>query len=510
MSDTPARRSLIDRVIEAVAPVSAVRREMARLTLQQARAVTARYEGASRGHRMNGKLWSSRSADGVSAGSIERLRNVARDLERNSPYVQRGLTVIPTAMIGAGVVPSVQASSPRAKKAIEALVKSHLETTGIDFDGRHNLYGLQFLACRAMARDGEVLVVRMQPKASLGLSVPLQLRVLEADYLDTLKDGPVDGGWCVQGVEYDASGRRVAYHLFDKHPGDISMRATRRGDAKRVAAEDVIHLYRTDRPGQTRGVTWLAPAIVTINDLKDYEEAELVRQRVAACFSAFVAGAPYGNAGAAAAGAADRQGRKIDVLGPGTIQHLAEGETVTFATPPQVQGYAEFVRMNLRKFASALGVPFNEIASDDSQENFSSSRRGYLVYQRLIDVWRWQTFIPQFCDRVAGWFLDAATIPLRGVPNATMAWSPPKRELISPKEEVAVMRDMVRGGFSSRSEQIRSLGYEPAAIDDDIAADNTRADEKKLVFDSDGRNPINGPSQAQGRTQGQAQGASNG
>jgi capsid protein len=158
-----------------------------------------------------------------------------------------------------------------------------------------------------------------------------------------------------------------------------------------------------------------------------------------------------------------------------------------------VQGYPDYIRMGLRKIASGLGVPFNEIASDDSQENFSSSRRGYLVFQRLIDVWRWQAVIPQFCAPIGGWFLDAATVPLGGPSRVGLDHTPPHRELISPKEEVPMMRDLVRSGLSSKSELIRSLGYDPEAVDREIAADNARADDLKLSFDSDGRRPATGP-----------------
>lgn len=446
---------------------------------------------------------SVRSADGVIGLSASRLRAVSRDMERNNPYGQRIFTVIPTNIVGAGIVPSIKADSTRVKAALQRLVSRHLESTAIDFDGRHDLYGLQFLAVRAMARDGEALIVRMTPNASARLPVPMQLRVLEADYLDTLRDGPIgpDGGFIVQGVEFDKAGRRTAYWLFDQHPGDAGERFAAKAESRRVKADDVVHLYRTDRAGQTRGVPWITPAIVTLWDLKDYEEAELVRQRVAACFAAFVTGPGSSSVGASVA---DGSRPGVDILKPGTIQHLGQMESVTFSAPPQVHGYSEFVRQNLRKIASATGVPFNEIASDDSQENFSSSRRGYLVFQRLIDTWRWQVVIPQMCDAIGRWFLDAATIPLGRSPAATMEWTPPRRELISPKEEIAVMRDLVRGGFSSRSEQVRTLGYDPEAVEDEIAEENNRSDVKKLQFDSDGRNPMKGPLATQGQDNGGA------
>lgn len=501
-----AKSTLIDRAIEAMAPERAARRAQARLKLAALRSAQAMYDGASRSHRTQGRKIGSTSADAEAQMSLKRLRDVSRDMERNNAYAARGITVIPTNVVGTGIIPSVilDAVDPTRKRAvnaaqqrkaqIEALIKAHLDTTAIDFDGRQTFGGMQFTAVRGMARDGEMLAVRYVPPASARLPVPLQVRLLEADYLDSDKDGRLsDGGYCAQGVEFDARGRRVAYWIFDEHPGGTTgtLRRSSRRESRRVPAQDVAHLYRVDRPGQTRGLPWLAPAVMTLWDLKDYEEAELVRQKVAACFAAFETN-PNGG-GSFAGEATSKTGSLVDVLEPGMIHRMPPGHEISFASPPQVSGYTDFVRMNLRKVASALGVPFNEIATDDSQENFASSRRGYLVFQRLIDVWRWQAVIPQFCEVIGNWFLEAATIPLGGPALASLDWTPPRRELISPKEEVPMMRDMIRAGLMTRSEALRGLGYDPEAVEDEFRAENARADDKTLSFDSDGRRPATAP-----------------
>lgn len=484
--------SLIDRAFETLAPAAAARRAEARLRLAQLRNAQAMFDGASRGHRTKGRKIGSTSADAEAQMSLRRLRDVSRDMERNNAYAQRGITVIPTNVVGTGIIPSViGTTSERRKKAVSELITAHLDTTAVDYDGRQTYAGLQFTAVRALARDGEVLAVRYVPKASARLPVPFQVRLLEADYLDDGKTGPDGDGFNIQGIRYDAQGRRTGYWLFDQHPGAVTIGRRNIARSSLIPAADVAHLYRVDRPGQSRGVPWLAPAIMTLWDLKDYEEAELIRQKVAACFAAFETN-PNG-AGSLAAAATTKTGAVVDVLEPGMIHRMPAGHEVTFASPPQVQGYPDYIRMNLRKVASALGVPFNEIASDDSQENFASSRRGYLVFQRLIDVWRWQAVIPQFCDPIGNWFLDAATVPLGGPARVRLDHTPPHRELINPKEEVPMMRDLIRSGLRSKSEVVRSMGFDPAAVDQEIAADNARADGLALSFDSDGRRPATGP-----------------
>ena len=49
------------------------------------------------------------------------------------------------------------------------------------------------------------------------------------------------------------------------------------------------------------------------------------------------------------------------------------------------------------------------------------------------------------------------------------------------------MKLAIRAGLSSRSEAISAYGYDAEDVDREIAADNARADELGLVFDSDPR-----------------------
>ncbi len=71
-----------------------------------------------------------------------------------------------------------------------------------------------------MIEAGEVLVRRRLRRSSDGLAVPLQLQVLEADFLDATKSGGLGKRRLVQGIEFDAIGRRRAYWLHAEHPGD--------------------------------------------------------------------------------------------------------------------------------------------------------------------------------------------------------------------------------------------------------------------------------------------------
>jgi capsid protein len=73
---------------------------------------------------------------------------------------------------------------------------------------------------------------------------PLQLQIVETDLLDASRNGDLaDGGRILQGVEFDAIGRRRAYWLFAQHPGDNAVSLRRRIESVAMSASDVAHIY---------------------------------------------------------------------------------------------------------------------------------------------------------------------------------------------------------------------------------------------------------------------------
>ncbi len=362
-----------------------------------------------------------------------------------------------------------------------------------------------------VAESGECLILRRRTPSNVRLKLPFQVQVLEPDFLDISADRTLpSGGAIISGVEFDAGGKRVAYHLFKSHPGS-ELGAT---DTVRVPAEDVIHLFRVDRPGQVRGVPWLAPAMLTLWDLGQYEKAELVRQEIAACFAAFVTeadGKLAMEAGANATPAPDASLAPRETLEAGTIHYLSSGSTVSFGTPPQVQSYEAFIRAQLRKIAVAIGIPYEVLAGDLGQVNFSSGRMGWLEFQRLIDQWRWHLLIPHMCEGIGEWFIEALFLVNPSLTGFSLGWTPPRREMIQPKEEVEADVQEIRAGLASRQEKIRKRGYDPEEIDREQAEDNKRADAAGNSYDSDGRRPrqgLSGPNQQQEKPVSPANGAS--
>lgn len=471
-------RTFIGRAIAAVSPAWALSRENARLRLSRVERARAEYDGATKGRRAEG--WRRRGTDANSEiGRGQKiLRDTARDMVRNNGYAARAVAVLTANTIGAGITFQVRRNG-KVDPQLQKIAQRHLESTDIDADGRHDLYGLQLLAFRAVVEGGASLIRFRQRRLTDGLTLPFQLQVLEPDYLDERKHGRITGGSYIYGIEFNGIGQRTAYWLFSDHPGS-SIGATI--GSKPTAARDVIHLFRADRPGQQHGVTWFAPVILRARDFADFEDAELTRQKVAACHVGVVHGESDGEVAAAAQGTDESE-----VMEPGMIWHAPDGRNITFNTPPQNNSYDAYTKVSLRAIAVGMNISAHSLTGDLGDLNFSSGRLGWQDDQRQIDSWQWQMFIPQFCSGVGGWLLRVLELVGEDVTGVTVDWTPPRREMINPPEDIKANRDAVRTGQKSWSRVIRESGEDPEQVAEELAADLERFDRLGLILDCDPR-----------------------
>ena len=480
----------LDRAIGFVAPGVGAARIEARARMARGAVIRNAYDAASRGRRTDGWRAVSTDANAETYAANGRLRDVVRDLVRNNAWAARAKSVIANNAVGSGIVLAVTGKTPARKAKVKQLLTDHLESTAIDADGRLNIYGLQNLAMATIVEAGEVLIRRRVRRAEDGLVLPLQLQLLEPDFLDTNVDGVLPGGnYAVQGVEFDLRGQRVAYYLFDQHPGSMQRRGSFRGT--RVSADYVAHIYRVDRPGQVRGVTWYAPIIPRLHDLADLSDAQILKQKIAACFAGYIKdnglGGDYSGAASGQGDQADGGGYPIENLEPGIIERLGYGEDITFTNPPSTQDFGPYAQLTLREIAVGMNIPYEAMTGDLSSVNFSSGRMGWLEFQRAIESWRWNMLMPGMMQPILRWADEAIRVVTMSTEPYRVDCTPPRREMIDPDSEIKSATSAIRAGLSSRSNEIRKLGYEPDAIDAEIAADNARADTLALVLDSDPR-----------------------
>ncbi|MDS9468205.1 phage portal protein [Paracoccus sp. MBLB3053] len=482
--------NFLDRVILALSPRRAMERE-------KSRTIAMHYRAARLGLRNDGIRPSGSDAD-LAGRNRRTIAFYARDMIRNTPFATRVQQVISGNVVGDGIIPKIQPSKDlpdEVQKRIRArgleLVEDHLDTTAIDRHGLQNLYGLQTVAANTIVDAGEVLIRRHRP-ASSGLAIPLQIEVLEPDYIDDTRFGrSPEGNEIREGIEYDrGSGDRVAYWLYTQHPGGEWRPGSSPYVSERVPAEDLIHVFRVDRPGQTRGVSWYTPIAEKLLNLDDSEDAHLMRQKIAACFAAFHRMGPDAKPRSELGG----------TLQPGVIMEIGENEDMEFSDPPDVGGFDEFQRGVLRSAAMGVGITYEALTGDLSGVNFSSARIGRLEMDRNISKWQWLTMVPMFLQPFGRWFVEAwaeaegnetfQRLLWEDPRTVRLSWVPPHRILVDPAREFSALREAVRSGFQSRQGVVRQLGIDPERLVQEQLQDKDEADRLGLPFDSDPRADI--------------------
>lgn len=462
--------NLLDRAIRAISPGWHAKRELARF---RADAISAYYDGATIGRRGASIRRSAADANVITAATLPRLRAGARDLARNNPWALSAVEAIVAETVGTGIDPQFMRNGERALD-IEELERRHLDTTACDAAGKLNYHGLVSLAFRTIVESGEVIIRRRWRRLSDGLPVPIQFQVLEPDYLDISKDGPTPtGGRIVQGVEFDAIGRVRAYWLFPEHPGG----RYGTGQSQPVPARDIIHAYDVKRPEQVRGIPWLSSVMLRLADFADYEEAQLVRQKIAACFAVFVREAVGSGLPASVRQEGDQL---IDRLEPGIVERIPFDAEISFAQPPGVEGYDEYAAVSLRAIASAMGISYTTLTGDLTRVNFSAGRLGWLREQRNIARWQRHIVIPQICEPLCRWFLEAAAMIGVDTEGVTVQHIPPRREMIDPTKEVPAEREAILSGQKTLTQVIRERGRDPVEHLREYAADLALLDELGL------------------------------
>ena len=456
------------------------------------------HEAAGAGRRSFAWLPSNPGAVAAMTATQTELRTKSRDLVRRNAWANAALESYVANAIGTGIKPQSLVADPPLRERIQALWRDW--TLDADAAGLTDFYGLQALACRAMLEGGEALVRIRYRRKEDGLAVALQLQVLEPEHLPVTLNTTAENGNVIRaGIEFDRLGRRVAYHLYRTHPEDgalAPMSGNGGMETARIDASEILHLFRPLRPGQIRGEPWLARALVKLNELDQYDDAELVRKKTAAMFAGFVTRlAPEDNL--MGEGSADPNGVALAGLEPGTLQILEPGEDVKFSQPADVgASYAEFLRMQFRAVAAAMGITYEMLTGDLTQVNYSSIRAGLLEFRRRCEAIQHNVIVHQLCRPIwRAWMEQAALEGALALPQfnqnkrdyLSARWIPQGWQWVDPKKEFDAMLTAIRAGLLSRSEAISAFGYDAEDIDREIAADNQRADELGLVFDSDPR-----------------------
>ncbi len=462
------------------------------------------YEAAGQGRRTVGWRASAAGPNAALAYNQTTLINRSRDAVRKDPMADSAVSVIESNMIGTGIKPQWMTSDSGLNRELGELFLDW--TDEADADGRVDWYGQQALGARATVEAGEVFArFRVRRPGDMD-TVPLQVQLLESEFCppDEARLASRRGHEVRNGVEFDVVGRRAGYWMYRQHPNDWTAISPNIDLVPRfVPASEVAHQALMRRPGQIRGEPWLTRALVKLRDVDKYDDAELMRKQVAALVAGFITRKE--DDVFAGEGSPDATGVAGVAWEPGTLQVLEPGEDVTFSTPTEVGGtYELFMRQQHRKVAVAAGILYEQLTGDYSQVNDRTFRASVNEFRRRATMWQHHLVVFQNCRPVVRRWIDVALLarlirPPRGMPLRELRrieWIAEGWSYIHPVQEVDAELKAIRGGLKSRSQAVSERGESAEEIDRQNAADNARADDLGIAYDSDGRRPSSGAKSA--------------
>ena len=306
------------------------------------------------------------SADGSLTPEIRRtLRNRARYEIANNAYAKGLVLTLAATCIGTGPRLQLLSDDDDFNTIVETEFIAWAETVRL-------CEKLQTLRMAKIA-DGEAFAAILRnPK--LKHPVEIDIKPIEADRITTPYPSVTSE---VDGIQYDKFGNPILYHVSSEHPGDSSAWY---GTFTNVASEYMIHWYRPDRPGQSRGLPEITPALPLFAQLRRYTLAVLAAAETAADFAAVL----YTDA------PANGEAQPLDPLDIVALEKrmattLPDGWKLGQIRAEQPNTtYSEFKREILGEIGRCMQMPVNILLGDSSKHNYASGRLDHQTFFKSI------------------------------------------------------------------------------------------------------------------------------
>lgn len=431
------------------------------------------YDGASFSRLTGNWFPAGLDLNSLIATASPALRARVRDLVRNFPPFARAVNAIVAFTVGKGSRFQSLALRPNGEPDFEARRKIEdrfrLWMERADVTGRLHLYELQQLAKRQECESGEYIARIASPRHR---RQAVAVQMFEAENLSAWRAderAPETDIW--QGVEYDIhTGEPVAYHFQTSY-------AWQQVSSWREDAANVLHGFAMLRPGQLRGVTPFAPAVMLARDMGEYTGAEIDAAKLAAKWLAFVKSmdpaAFQGMRGMMPGQASGNARADIEWLENGIIEYLRENEDISFAPNPGRPGdsFDRFTRFVLRMVAITMDLPYEILSGDYLGINYSTSKASrndfsmFLApHQFRLDAhftrpvfYRWLDAEALSQDYLKGYWLN----PER---YRKAMWIPAGMPSVDPLRDGKADIDAIASGIKSPQMVILGQGHDPEEV----------------------------------------------
>ena len=360
--------------------------------------------------------------------------------------------------------------------------------------GVNNFYELEQLAVKSWLMSGDAFVLLKRAVSTQLNPYTLRLHIIEADRVSTpfcersamfnqTEGKTAAGNKIYDGVEIDSCGRVIAYHICNVHPYQNTAEERKWArvevEGKNTGLPNILQLMETERPDQYRGVTYLAPVIEILLQLRRYTESELVAALVQSYLTAWIVTEsdttdfPLNEVGAGDVdGIPSGQPDSVSdseneyEMGPGQINHLKKGENVVFGNPNiPTAGYDAFVRSIIKMAGAALELPY-DVLIKEFNSSYSAAKGALEETWEMIKMRRaW--FINDFCQPVYEvWLAEAVATgrikapgfwddPLIRAAWCGARWDGPAQTHLDPVKDAQANELVVQHGWKTNEQVTR-------------------------------------------------------
>jgi len=419
--------------------------------ITQVRVIRAKYDAAqttpdNRRHWANADLL---SADAAANAEVRRtLRSRSRYEVANNCYAQGIVLTLANDVIGTGPRLQMLADAAETNRGIEREFARWAKAVRL----AEKLRTMR----KARATDGEAFALLFNNE-HLQHPVTLDLRLVEADQVATpgFTPGKTGQANAVDGIVFDEFGNVVEYHVLKAHPGAGA--AALGTDYDEVPADSMIHWFRADRPGQSRGVPEMTPSLPLFAQLRQYRQAVLDAARTAANIALFMK-----TTMPASGEAAEVEPMVTMDLEPNMAVFTPEGwEPSQVKAEQPTASFKEVCEGYIAEAGRPFSMPKNVALCDSSQYNYASGRLDHQTYFKSIRVEQAE-IEDVILDRIlAAWLAEAGKVfDLGEQDDPPHQWFWDGREHVDPAKEATAAEKLLKAGLLTEAEYQAKRGVD--------------------------------------------------
>lgn len=425
--------------------------------------VVARYDAASRNGE-NTRHWAAAdylSADAAASEDVRRtLRSRARYEIANNTYARGMINTLADDTVGTG--PRLQMLSDNDK------INAQIEKDFASWAERIDLAGKLRTVRKARCCDGEVFILLAENPRFSSAEVQLDLQIIEAD---RVTDNTVLNRESVDGIFFDRFGNPEKYRILKCHPGSNEIKKNL-FEYDDISAENIVHYFRVDRPGQHRGVPEITSALPLFAQLRRFSLAVLSAAEAAADF----AGILYTDA--PAGGESDEVDPMDNIeLRRNMLVTMPQGWKMAQMDPKQpCSSFAEFHSKILNEIARCLSMPYNIAAGNSSGYNYASGRLDHQTYFKSLRVERANIDINVLNPIFRRWLREYILVTGIKVKNAEHSWFWDGFEHVDPGKEANAIDVKLANGTTTYA-----IEYAKQGLDWETAFNQLAKEKKKMA-----------------------------